>query len=129
MGDALPLDNSTSVFLPGMASARLARRWAGPVLARWSVDGDTADAVLVVSELVTNAVAHGSGDVSVTLARFSERLRIEVHDQGDGQVTSDPAPLEATGGRGVYIVSQVADRWGVDCPAGGGKTVWAEFRL
>lgn len=103
---------------------RLVREW----FRHWRLpEGIIEAGELVVSELVTNAVkAKGT--------RFSLRIRwsgpvgyIEVWD-GD---PNPPAPREATfgdtGGRGLFLVSQYAARWGY-YPAEGGKVVWAELR-
>ena len=77
------------------------------------------DVQLLVSELVTNAVRHAnldSGDVIelvIELADFT--LRVEVRDPGGGFVPSTPSPDPARpSGWGLYLVAELADRWGVD---------------
>jgi serine/threonine-protein kinase RsbW len=82
-------------------------------------DGRLRDAQLLVSELVTNAVRHAdlhAGDVIRLVVDLAERgLRVEVHDPGGGFVPSAPAPDPARpSGWGLYLVAQLADRWGVD---------------
>lgn len=88
--------------------------------------GDPANAELVVSELVANAVLHGWGRVTLRLQDTGEGLRIEVED-------SNPTPPVATeghpgriGGFGMRIVERLAD-WGWR-PSRGGKVVWARVR-
>lgn len=88
--------------------------------------GDAANAELVVSELVANAVLHGWGRVTLRLHDTGEGLRIEVED-------SNPTPPVATeghpgriGGFGMRIVERLAD-WGWR-PSGSGKVVWARVR-
>jgi PAS domain S-box-containing protein len=88
--------------------------------------GDAANAELVVSELVANAVLHGWGRVTLRLHDTGEGLRIEVED-------SNPTPPVATeghagriGGFGMRIVERLAD-WGWR-PSRGGKVVWARVR-
>jgi anti-sigma regulatory factor (Ser/Thr protein kinase) len=93
-------------------------------LADVECDGPSSrDALLVVSELVTNAVMHALSE-SVVVASFDDhRLRIEVHDR-------DPrAPFMVTGaaagGFGLMIVDSVCDAWGWE-PTDFGKRVWTE---
>ncbi len=81
------------------------------------------DALVVVSELVTNAVRH-TESAPVVIATFDdERLRIEVHD-GDprGPVST---PDAAVGGFGLTIVASLFDAWGWE-PTPFGKRVWSE---
>jgi anti-sigma regulatory factor (Ser/Thr protein kinase) len=87
------------------------------------------DALLVISELVTNAVRHGRPEIVVSLRRTPQGLRVAVQDAGPAL----PAPARTTApdvpsGRGLLIVEATATRWGVD-PAwpGPGKTVWVEL--
>jgi anti-sigma regulatory factor (Ser/Thr protein kinase) len=82
-------------------------------------DGWLRDLRLLVSELVTNAVRHANlaaADVIRLVVDVADkRLRVEVHDPGGGFVPSAPAPDPARpSGWGLYLVAQLADRWGVD---------------
>jgi len=81
-------------------------------------DGRMRDVRLLVSELVTNAVRHAnlaSGDVIELVIELAERtLRVEVHDPGGGFVPTAPSPDPARpSGWGLYLVAELADRWGV----------------
>ena len=82
---------------------------------------------LLTSELTANAVDLGAGEVVVTVRCIDDRLRVEVRDFGYGlpQVLH-PEPIDQGGGRGLMIVDQLADDWGVDqfLP---GKIVWFEM--
>ena len=85
------------------------------------------DAVLLVSELVTNAVKYGPEDEKIRLIIHSDggRTRFTVHDSGLGPLPemrepSDPAP----GGHGLRLVNSLADRWGVER---GSTRVWFEL--
>lgn len=80
-------------------------------------------AALMVSELVTNAVVHGVGAISLRIDAEAGTVRIEVADDGDVAVAPSPEP-GAHGGWGLRIVEQLADEWGVH---DGSTRVW--FRL
>jgi anti-sigma regulatory factor (Ser/Thr protein kinase) len=72
---------------------------------------------VMVSELVTNSVIHAGlrGDQSIGLSVSwpGSRLRVEVSDAGPGFVTPPaPAPADALGGRGLFLVEQMSDGWG-----------------
>ncbi|MFJ3659761.1 ATP-binding protein [Streptomyces sp. NPDC090119] len=113
------------------SSVRIARRSMRDRLAGWPLPGDLcADAVLLVSELATNAVLHTSSVrilCGIGLVAHG-RLRIEVHDHdysGRGLSRREPGP-DDEGGRGLLLVEQLADRWGVDrSRLTSGNAVWA----
>jgi anti-sigma regulatory factor (Ser/Thr protein kinase) len=106
-------------------SVPLARSWAAGWLAGSAVPDDHADAVLLVlSEMVTNAVRQGDGSVRVTLAASPGSLLIEVFDRGHRLPTLNDAPLDSTSGRGLHLIDTVCDEWGVREELEG-KTVWA----
>lgn len=118
-------------FASVAASVPAARRFAAGVLG-W-LPADVLDAVLVVvSELVTNAVVHGRSavDVQVDGDPGAGRVRVAVTDAGGGRPrTQRPGPEESHG-RGLQIVEALADLWGVEPAASGrGKTVWAELAV
>lgn len=83
-----------------------------------------ADAVLVTSELVTNAVRAGCGRIELELALDDAALRLAVHDDAPGiPVVRNPRPDEPRG-RGLAITARIAKRWGYS-PSPRGKHVWA----
>jgi anti-sigma regulatory factor (Ser/Thr protein kinase) len=84
-----------------------------------------ADAMLAVSELVTNAVVHGGEPISLTCRHSSGTLRIEVFDSDPLMSLRDPNADDQTGGRGLPILAALSDRWGCGAVPGG-KVVWAE---
>lgn len=90
--------------------------------------GLTADAAIVLSELVTNAVLAGSTTVAVTLSFTDDMLSVQVTDDGPGWPLSRPSRPDDLHGRGLKIVAAIADQWGAE-PVAGGKAVWATFVL
>jgi anti-sigma regulatory factor (Ser/Thr protein kinase) len=107
----------------GVVDARL---FVTETLRRWHDDDLLSDAALVVTELVANALTHAGPRFTVSVADAGDRVRISVADgSGAVPVERDPDPWSSHG-RGLKLVSSIADRWGVD-PFGEGKTVWAEL--
>lgn len=99
----------------------------------WLPDEVRGDVLLLVTELVTNAVRHGQPGrerpVRVLVAGSSKRVRVEVVDAGPGFDAVPRRPgNDATGGWGLYLVQRIADRWGV-LPAASGCCVWCELEL
>jgi len=98
----------------------------------WLADDMRGEVLLLVTELVTNAVRHGHAGspraVQVTVHGSPERVRVEVIDAGAGFDPVRPRPGDEDGGWGLYLVERVADRWGVT-PAAPGCCVWFELEL
>jgi anti-sigma regulatory factor (Ser/Thr protein kinase) len=95
-----------------------------------TVSAETTDlAELLTSELVTNAIRHGSGQVMLSLNCGDGVLAISVSDDATGMPFVQPDDeLLALGGRGVRMVQRLAHEWGVTPREDGpGKVVW--FRL
>ncbi|MFF8958421.1 ATP-binding protein [Streptomyces sp. NPDC014894] len=109
-----------------------ARKLARDRLRCWGIAGDVHDtAMLVVSELVTNAVVHsGSHLISCELLNGVERLRISVRDQGCAPTGPHVCHTKAAEerGRGLLLVESVSSAWGAHAGrSGSGRTVWAEL--
>lgn len=105
-----------------------ARALAREQLTAWRLPPDTADTVeLVVSELVTNAVRYGTAPVTLRLIRTAS-LTCEVHDTSRSAPHLRHAQTVDEGGRGLFIVSQLASAWGTRYTREG-KTIWAEVPL
>jgi len=118
-----------AVFLPEVASAPAAREWLGRFLAQHRVAPEvSADASLVLSELVTNALRHGLGEIVARSSVDGEELHVSVTDSGDELPELQARDSGRIGGLGLVVVAEVANDWGV-APFPGGKTVWATFRL
>lgn len=105
-----------------------ARSFVAQRLAAWGIDGQTAEcAVLVASELVTNAVRHAGGfAIRLSVCWNFGDPRIEVWDPlaDVWPVRRDAAEVDESG-RGLVLVETLADRWGVEREPTGGKTVYA----
>ncbi|MGW5973538.1 ATP-binding protein [Streptomyces sp. NPDC055186] len=112
-------------------SAATARRLTRFVLLRqWGLTAATTeDAVLLVSELVGNAVRHtGARVFGLRLRRRPRWIRVEVRDPSRGLPCLMPVQELDVSGRGLFLVDTLADRWGVDLLPRG-KTTWFEMRV
>jgi PAS domain S-box-containing protein len=144
-------DHFLSVTVTGPTAARKARSAARSALAGWDVPGDVVDDLLVVlTELVVNAVLHAGGTADVTLRREPSAVRVEVRDEerermplpsltalvsapgrpDDDRLDAVIAELDRQGttGRGTTLVAGLAESWGVDLETTG-KCVWARFPM
>jgi anti-sigma regulatory factor (Ser/Thr protein kinase) len=120
---------------------REVRDRARAVLTAWGADEAVDDVTLMLSELVTNALAHGDGRISVCLSLnpVTGVLTCAVGDEsadGIGRITAGlarrPDPLcddLAENGRGLPLVALLATGWGVRRTPGAGKVVWFAYAL
>lgn len=114
---------------PKPHSVRQARRFAAECVAECAAD-ERDDVVLLVSELVSNAVLHGgphapAAVVGLALEVRPDRVRVEVEDAGAGLPVVGDGATDRLGGRGLLLVATLASRWG-SIPSDAGKTVWFE---
>ena len=133
---------ATAAYQPELAAAAAARRFVRETLRLWDLTGRSArqdalvdDAVLLTSELVTNAVLHAGTPVQVTCRLLGDQpdaaVEIAVLDRRPAQLHPDPPrtvaeSAERTSGRGLQLPSELASAWGVTY-ARAAKAVW--FRL
>ena len=133
---------ATAAYQPVPAAAAAARRFVRDTLQSWELTGRSADqdalvddAILLTSELVTNAVLHAGTPVQVTCRLVGDEpagaLEIAVLDRHPDQLRPDlphsaAEAAERTNGRGLQLPSQLASAWGVTY-AGAAKAVW--FRM
>jgi anti-sigma regulatory factor (Ser/Thr protein kinase) len=82
---------------------------------------------LLACELVTNAVVHTGGPVTLRVHGDPGLIRVEVADQGDTEPVMFDVDDEAELGRGIFIINELATRWGSEPADDGGKTVWFEL--
>jgi anti-sigma regulatory factor (Ser/Thr protein kinase) len=129
---------ASAAYQPEPTAAAAARRFVRETLQAWLVTGAAADghglvddAVLLTSELVTNAVVHAGTPVQVTCRLADGAVEVVVRDGHPARLVpeaaeSEPGPTERTGGRGLLLPAALASAWGVaygrSC-----KAVW--FRL
>ncbi|WBO69320.1 ATP-binding protein [Streptomyces camelliae] len=122
---------------PDPAEVGRARRWARSRFAGLGIAADEPLAetlILLVSELVTNAVVHTGCPAVLRLslpgaqsgADPSATVRVEVADTSSRAPVPRCARGDATGGRGLALVDCLADRWGWS-PEGAGKSIWCEL--
>ena len=82
-------------------------------------------ALLVATELLTNALEHARAPIRLTVGLGAESVRIEVHDAAADPPRQQPHDLWAARGRGLQLVDGLSRRWGWS-PDANGKTVWAD---
>lgn len=110
-------------------SARMAREAVRGVCSAASVSPPTTEtAMLLISELVTNAVVHGSGRPVLDIDVQPDVLRVTVTDEATGtpRLLRD-RPLLGESGRGLQLVEALAARWGTHRRLPAGKSVWFEL--
>lgn len=130
--DVAPLPNAVTISLPSSPTCvRTSRQAAAEAMERWGgIPAAVADdALLVVSELVTNAVLHG-GDggaeevVSLRIEHCGDELVVEVTDGTSSPARLKTAGASETGGRGLLLVTRLANDWGVSDK---NRTTWARL--
>ncbi len=106
------------------AAVSEARQWATRQLTAWGLDDLLFPTELIVSELVTNAIRYGRPPAELRLIRHNV-LVCEVTDSSSTQPRLRRARTTDEGGRGLFLVAQLAERWG--CRHGRNrKTIWSE---
>ncbi|MER8045988.1 ATP-binding SpoIIE family protein phosphatase [Streptomyces sp. NPDC094032] len=122
-----PADSAYWFLERGEAAPGRARRLARRALERWGLEELSDTVVLLISEVVTNAVRYAERPVTLRLLR-TDVLRCEVGD--DSPVMPQLRWIRETSeeGRGLYVVEALSNRWGVE-PLAGGKQVWFEVEL
>ena len=115
---------------PEPTSASEARRFVVDTLP--SVDPQRRDvAMLLTSELVTNAILHSAteGDIEVAVDLRGPVVRVEVSDTSSDPPRVRRLDLTATSGRGLALVAALATAWGVERIPNDGKRVWFEVAV
>jgi anti-anti-sigma factor len=122
------------VLAPIRTAPAVARAFVREVLRYWQLalpDNTLVDrAVLLVSELVTNAVIHARTDLRLRVELRGDLLHLAVRDGNPWQLRPATIPdPEAEGGRGLWLLDQLARSWGVNRHPDGGKVVWCTLTL
>ncbi|WP_433448134.1 SpoIIE family protein phosphatase [Streptomyces sp. CA-142005] len=106
-----------------------ARRFTARTLRRWKVEEAIDPVLLVVSELVTNALVHTQGPIRLDLVLRGDRVRVCVSDSSP-RAPAKPVIVdwESTGGRGLLLVEAMSESFGT-VPVAGGKQVCSEIAV
>ncbi|MFI0942808.1 ATP-binding protein [Streptomyces sp. NPDC021020] len=115
--------------VPGTTGVKVGdlRRTAAAKLASWGVSALTDDALLLVSELVTNGLRYGAGQhIEFRLALAEDVLVVEVEDRSPSRPVLRDAGLDATSGRGLVLVDALATAWGV---SEDGTRTWCALKV
>ena len=97
----------------GPAAAAEARSQVREAICAWDVPVDPAVAVVLTSELVTNAITHETGEtVMLVITCACGRLRVDVHDTSLSVPMPEVAPADAETGRGLMLVTSLSTDWG-----------------
>ncbi|MBR7676786.1 ATP-binding protein, partial [Streptomyces daliensis] len=100
-------------FTPEPVRVGHVRRITAAFLGLWDVEPLVESVVLAVSELVTNAVRHGTGDVGLRVVYVPGELRVEVSDGSAAPAELRSAADDDESGRGLFLVAVLAQNWGV----------------
>jgi anti-sigma regulatory factor (Ser/Thr protein kinase) len=132
------------VRLPAFPEAvRAARRWTRETLEDWQLTKPTRTIEQLVSELLTNSIEHartssvgicltagvpgGRPPLTSTVTELTVLLEVNDSDAARLPTRKSPSP-DDTSGRGLLIVEELSDRWGVQADDHG-KTVWCEVAV
>ncbi len=120
------LQRALLVLPAGPESPAVARRQARSLLTGWGCPEESVeDTLLIVSELVGNAVLHAGQAQSVVLVLYPDRIRVEVADRSATRPARTGYGPSAQTGRGLTLLDSLTLAWGVSAQAGG-KVVWAD---
>ncbi len=123
--DSDPYEAAISRHLTAEPVVAAGRRVVQEQLRAWGMDAEVVDEMmLMASELVTNALVHGRPPIDLRLRRSRNELVLEVQDRGAFRPRRRRAEDDDESGRGLQIISVLADSWGSRA-TGAGKSVWA----
>lgn len=106
-------------------SVPVARRFVAQQLSGAESRADVETAVLLVSEVVTNAILHARTPLVLDVLDSGSEVRVEVRDGSPAHPRIHAFSRTSATGRGLRLLDRLAERWGVEVdPASGGKVVW-----
>ncbi|MFJ9574608.1 ATP-binding protein [Streptomyces bacillaris] len=122
-------------FLPDPGAIAPVRRRLRALLRENGLEHVADDVALICQELMANAVLHGclnlptgTTKLKITVAWSDAQLRAVVLDPSEEKPREPDASCSRTSGRGLRLVGELSDRWGVETPPDGtGKAVWTEL--
>jgi len=126
------------LLIPGPESVKAARDFTATTLRSWNLDALVEEAVIVASELVTNAIKHGTsasgpradvGSVMLAWQRHDSRIICVVTDGSSMPPVLEQADMNSESGRGLQVVHALAAAWGWVMLGACEKAVWAAFQL
>lgn len=126
------------VLNPGPESVKAAREFTAATLCDWQLDDFVEEAVIVASELVTNAIRHGTRcsvpsaiapTVQLAWHRQADRIVCVVTDSSDLPPVLEDADMTSESGRGLQVVHALTAAWGWAMLGACQKAVWATFLL
>ncbi len=118
---------SDTTYEPSPTVATEVRRALRRLLVDWGMSEDVlADALLIVEEFVANVVDHARTGFDITVAWGDAALRLSVRDHCDRPAIIQDFDPGAARGRGLQLVTAVADSWGCEWHPNG-KTIWASL--
>lgn len=124
------------MLVPGPETVSTAREFTAATLQGWKLDGLVEEAVIVASELVTNALRHGmcwpaaekdTAGVELAWQREADRIVCVVTDCSAMPPVLEQADVSSESGRGLQVVSALAAAWGWVVLGAREKAVWAAF--
>ena len=116
------------LFAAETSAVGKARGTVERTLRDWGLPDTEGRAVLLTSEVMTNAVRHASGPVELVILAEGGTLEVGVRDDHPADPVVGNSPREAEAGRGMLLVSSLASRWGVRRSDGrAGKVVWFQI--
>ena len=116
----------TSTLLPAEpTSPGEARRFVTREMEQAGCDGEIEIVTLLTNELVTNSVLHAGTTIEVCIDVTLQRVRVEIGDESPVLPVTLDVTEDAVAGRGLALVEELSDRWGVE-HAPPGKRVWFE---
>ncbi|MFG2959031.1 PAS domain S-box protein [Streptomyces sp. NPDC048291] len=125
---AAPLAALTTDLPACPSSVPAGRAFLHKALTAWDCAAGADEALLLLSETLTNAVQHGEGPIGLHLHRTATDLTVEISDRSPQLPRPRRAAEDEESGRGLLLVRTLADSWGVR-PTDEGKTTWFTLRL